>query len=271
MTVNRIWILAVCTCWFVSCTFLVHADEPDKSNWELMTEDQAVSAALAITGFSRLTHYSVPSTEAAELVALQDDQTPFLHEQINGREVWQIVVDSVQLRMTSRSQSGPKMGRTDSTFRVFIIDIDAVSGQLIKLYSVPDGDYPHKAPIPPVDVAEKQLQSRGPRSEFYHGFPDTPPVLSFLEALKSLVYDPFSANEIHALYIMHSQGGGTPRPVWIIELRGIDPAPRTMGGPERNASVSIEKRNHRRTCIDAVTGVHIFTSTLPQMRRTNNE
>lgn len=232
--------------------------------------EEAAEIAISYSGFDELESYNL-NEEKSAVVSLTGDQTPFLHEQINGREVWQIVVDSVQLRMTSRSQSGNNVVRTESTFRVFTINIDAVSGQLIKLYSVPDGDYPHKPPIPPVDVAEKQLQGLGPKSEFYHGFLEEPPVVSFLEALSSLVYDPFSAQEIHALYIMHSQGGAPPRPVWIIDLRGLDPVPMTMGGTMRNASVAIEERNHRRTGVDAVTGIHIFSTALPQMPRTKDD
>jgi len=242
---------------------VLSTDGKDRATWQLKTSGDAVSSALAHTGFSKL-EYSLDRVKSG-VVTLTDDETPFLHDSINGQEFWQVNIDSVRLVIDVELESGKTVQRVDTNVRDFVVFLHPKTGQIVRISSEPD-DYPYKPPKPSAEQAEDQLRrvKLGGSSEFYHGFPDMPPKVSFVEALRSVIHDPFSAHEIHALYVMHSRRDGTPRPVWIIDLRGLDPAPMTMGGPGRTAVVPIEERNHRRNGVDAMTGAHLFTTTFPQ-------
>jgi hypothetical protein len=234
-------------------------NDTTRACWQVKTSDDAVSSALAHTGFSKL-EYSLDKVKSG-VVTLTDDETPFLHDSINGHEFWQVNIDSVHLMIDVELKSGEIVQRVDTNLRNFTIFLHPKTGQIVRISSEPD-DYPHKPPKPSAEQAEKQLQSLGPKSEKYHGFPDVQPKVIFLEALRSVINDPFTAHEIHGWYVMHSRGDGTPRPVWIIDLRGLDPPPPAIS--QLGANVSIENRNHRRNGVDAMTGAHLFTTTLPQ-------
>ena len=233
-----------------------HAEnDAEKEAWVLKTEDQAVSAALATTGFSRLTHYSVPATKAAELVVLDDDQTPFLHGQINGRQLWHVEVQ-VKLELKVEDRTGATHQEYDTTSRKFDIYLDPRTGNIIKLVSGAEAVYEHKPPLPSTDTAERDLSWH---RTFYHDLPAEPPGIDFLEALRSTVGHPFLAREIHASYLTYSRRDSDPRPVWIIDLRGIPPLP---GHPR--VEIPIEQRNHMRSIVDAQTGRHMGSGTSPQ-------
>lgn len=267
-------LLGIAICVTIFSSMVLPVDGDDRTAWRLKTKEDAADAALTYTGFSGLKQYSLDSS-TVQLVVLEDDQTPWLHSQINGKQLWQVGVD-VNLELLVENRAGDTLRRFDQNSRKFMVYLNPETGQIIKMSSEPGYDYPHKPTKPSAEYAEDQLRrvKLGGSSEFYHGFPDMPPKVSFVEALRSVLNDPFSAHEIHALYVMHSRRGDTPRPVWIIDLRGLDPAPMTMGGPGRTAVVPVEERNHRRNGVDAMTGAHLFTTTLPQggvMRDTTSQ
>lgn len=252
MIMKRIIMAAVISCSLISCTSLVGADGPDKTNWALKTEDQAVSAALAATGFSRLTHYQVPATKAAELVVLEDDQTPFLHNQINGRQLWYVTVQ-VKLELKVEDRTGETHLEYDTTSRRFDIYLDPWTGNIIKMVSGAEAVYEHKPPLPAADTAEWFLSGQ---RKLYHDLPAEPPGVDFLEALRSTIGSPFLAREIHVSYLTYSKMDSEPRPVWIIDLRGIPPWP-------VKGEVPIEQRNHMRSIVDARTGRHLGSGNSP--------
>jgi len=260
-------LMSLAICVIIPLSVALSAGGDDRAEWRLKTSNDAISSALVHTGFSTL-RYSLDRAKSG-VVTLTGDETPFLHDSINGKEFWKVDIDSVHLAIDVELKSGEIVQRVDTNLRNFTIFLHPKTGQIVRISSDP-GDYPHKPPKPSAEQAEKQLQSLGPKSEKYHGFPDVPPKISFLEALRSVIHDPFSAHEIHVWYVMHSMGDDTPRPVWIIDLRGLDPCPQTRSGRD----VAITSRNHRRNGVDAMTGVRLFTTTLPQggvMRDTTSQ
>lgn len=257
MFLKQILMAAVIACSLVACTSLVGADEPDKTNWALKTEDQAVRAALATTGFSRLTHYQVPATKAAELVVLEDDQTPFLHNQINGRQLWHVEVQ-VKLELKVEDRTGATHLEYDTTSRKFDIYLDPRTGNIIKMVSGANAVYEHKPPLPSADTVERVLSGQSGQREIYHDLPAEPPGVDFLEAMRSTIGHPFLAREIHVSYLTYSKMDSDPRPVWIIDLRGIPPRP---GHPR--VEIPIEQLNHMRSIVDARTGRHLGSGNSP--------
>ncbi|HUT28466.1 MAG TPA: hypothetical protein VMX13_01645, partial [Sedimentisphaerales bacterium] len=116
-----------------------------------------------------------------------------------------------------------------------------------------------------------EAQFRGMK-EVYHGFPPTPPKINLLDALDAVlghgIGSPFVAKEIYAVYVMHSEKGAPPRPVWAITLRGI-PYRHLKGKPLHLIDVPDEEiaptwqRNRIRNVVDAVTGQVLFATSSP--------
>ena len=84
---------------------LVHGEgDSVRADWTLKTRAEAADAALNITGFSGLKKASIDSS-ASKLVVMENDQTPFLHSQINGRQLWRVEAD-VNLELLVENQAG---------------------------------------------------------------------------------------------------------------------------------------------------------------------
>ena len=260
MNTRRLYI-AICLlliCFF-NTEILSNDENIDKTEWVLKSGDDAISTALSYTGFSELSTFVIDSTKPPQLVVLEDDQTPFLHQQINGKPLWKVTI-SVILEIRVEDKSGGSFQRFDENIREFDIYLDPKTGQLMKMLSGSDLEYPHKPPLASADVAEWMLSYP---KEIALGFPTEISDVNFLEALRYVVGNPFSAKEIHVLYIIWTNRGRDPRPVWSIDLRGTPPTILT-GGPERTASVPIEERNHMRSIVCAKEAHHLQSSTGPQ-------
>jgi hypothetical protein len=231
------------------------------ADWSIHREDLAVVAALRILG--------IPENRAtacsAELITVAEDNTPFLSDQIVGRTIWKVVVESGRLQLESALP-----GFEDAFERVFDVLVDPENGIILKIVSRwPDG-IPEIAPEPPSWSAEEQMRRSG--LEVYHGFPAEKPKISFLEALDIVLTQgtgsPLVAKQISAHYVIQSKMGREARPVWAINLRGIPPL-EVGGGPgmaeeTRRRAVPVEARNHIRNIVDARSGKWLSASTSPQ-------
>jgi hypothetical protein len=240
---------------------LAHGDSDSvRAGWTLKTRAEAVDAALRLTGFSGLRKVSVDSSET-KLVVVANDQTPFLHKQINGRQFWRVEVD-VNLELLVENRVGDTARQFDPISRRFSIYLDPQTGNIIKLSSELEQDYPHKPVLPPPYVAEWVLKST---KEIFHGFPTEPPGVFFLEALRYVIGHPFAAKEIHALYVVHSSmNRKEPRPVWSIDLRGFDGPVVMPSHLAADADIPLEQQNHMRSIVCAKYGRHLGSTTSPQ-------
>lgn len=209
-----------------------------------------------LTGFGTLEQI----TKSFRRVDVNDDNTPFLHRQINGKKnVWRIEIKNVRLKLKS---VWPRY--KDKYLRNFEVLVDHNTGHLLRIRSKFDGYDPNMLPEPPAEWAEARL--RGTGYEIYHGFPAEPPKISFLEALNSIGGHPLSAKEIYALYVMESKMKSQPRPVWAITLRGIPPLHfiTVPPGVSKDKLPPIWQRNHFRYVVNAVTGKVLFATNSPQ-------
>jgi hypothetical protein len=224
-----------------------------EGGFKISSAQQAVARALEYTGFGTIKDLSIEDVKkSAKLTTISDDKTPFLHEKINSKPIWRLVFADIPIKY---SRTG-----TDSIhehLRTFEVLIDPASGRLLKIHSIAEGYDTNISPLPPADVAEKQMRRI---HELYHGFPERLPTISFLDAYKNngLPLD----KEIIAIYVLDSRMDPTPRSVWVIDRRGLPPRPTVRRGG--NKHVSEYQRNHSRTIIDAETGDGLLFDNLPQ-------
>ena len=138
---------------FFSTEIMSNDENIDRAEWVLKSGDDAISTALRYTGFSELRTFVIDSTKLPQLVVLEDDQTPFLHQQINGKPLWKVTI-SVILEIRVEDKSGGSFQRFDENIREFDIYLDPKTGQLMKMLSGSDLKYPHKPQLASADVAE---------------------------------------------------------------------------------------------------------------------
>lgn len=229
-------------------------ENDDPLDWVVRNEEQAIAKAREIIGVSER---DIPNV-TAKLVTLaeHEDKTPFLHDQIIGRPIWQIVITKWKLRLPSAASD-----EKDLYERTFDIFVDPKNGHLLKILSRWPKGVPQIAPRPPADSAEEQLKNAG--LEKYHRFPERKPTINFIEALDVVLKkgfgSPLYSKQILAHYVVRSEMRREPRRVWAITLHGIPPF-EAMGGP----GVPEDARNHMRNIVDAETGKWLCGHTSPQ-------
>ncbi len=131
-----------------------------------------------------------------------------------------------------------------------------------KLISPWKAGAPPIAPFPNAEEEERQLRNLGER---FVGFPASEPNVDFYNALKNVettgIVAPKEAKQVIAYLVMHHTRTYDPRPVWIIQTRGVE---LKMEGYGARGDVPIDARNHMRHVIDATTGAWLYSDTTPQ-------
>lgn len=251
---HNMCVIALVFCMFGSCCFA------RQIGMDLNKLDNVEAYADKMTGFGTLEQIR----KSFGRFDVNDDNTPFLHRQINGKKnVWRIEIKNVRLKLKS---VWPRY--KDNYLRNFEVLVDPNTGHLLRIRSKFDGYDPNMLPEPPAEWAEARI--RGAGYEIYHGFPAEPPKISFLEALDAImtkgVTSPLLAKEIYASYVMESEMKSQPRPVWAITLRGIPPLQTITVPPgvSKDKLPPIWQRNHIRFVVNAVTGKVLFANTSPQ-------
>jgi hypothetical protein len=121
---------------------------------------------------------------------------------------------------------------------------------------------PPIAPFPSVAEEERQLRSLGER---FVALLDAEPDVDFYNALKQVeatgVVAPKEAKQVIAYLVSHHTRRYSPRPVWIIQTRGVE---LVMEGYAAQADIPIDARNHMRHVVDATTGDWLYSDTVPQ-------
>ncbi len=235
---------------------------------KFQTETEVAAYTDKITGFNFIKGIKTSFKQED----ITDDNTPFLHKQINGKKnVWVIEIKNVSL--ISKSGNWVTEDKYKRNFKVYI---DPNDGTLFKITSKYEGYDPNLLPEPNAISAEKQLSNSG--NERYLGFPKEPPKISFLDAIDAVVYgNPFLAKEIYGFYTWQSDMGKEPRRVWVIILRGlppyeISPPPSVGFGDNKQYKVfptPVWQRNHTRNVIDADTGKCLFSTDYPYLENPN--
>lgn len=223
------------------------------------TEAEVSAYVDSITGFNNIKDI----TKSYKQVVINDDNTPFLRNQINGKQdVWVQEIKNVRLKLKSTAP-----GYNDKYNRTFTVFIDSNGGTLLKITSKFDEYDPNLLPEPNAFSAEKQLRGRG---EFYLGFPKEPPKISFFDAMDVCVGNPVEAKEIDAIYVLwKSRVSPEPRKVWIITLRGVSIP--SFGPPPWIRSDSPAEYTRMRTVVDADTGRAILATGFPSPENPNKK
>jgi hypothetical protein len=232
-----------------------------KIKWDLTKQADVEAYVDELTGFGALEG----TAKAFARVDVNDDNTPFLHAQINGKKnVWRVEFQNVRLKLKSAVP-----GFKDRYVRTFEVLIDPNSGHLLRIRSTFDGNDPNMRPEPPAVVAERHLSKA---KELYHGFPSEPAKMSLIDALDAIgaggIGSPFLAKEIYAVYVLHSRRGAKIQPVWAVTLRGLPPRPLKgkplplIDTPDEELS-PVWQRNHIRNVVDANTGKVMFATSRP--------
>lgn len=222
----------------------------DTSNWALKDARAAVEKAERVLGVPRGTHQAT-----AELIKLEDDNTPFLTMKLLFKPLWHVVVHDWRLD----SPSAPTEARENSYTRTFDVLVRPEDGRVLKIRS----RWPKGEPmmVPEHGASSATCQIYGGGYTVYHDFPDNDPRVSLLEALVSLYDDhggdPLTAKQILAIPVVWSNCYyQTPRCVWVINLRGVMPVHRAspQGKPEYEY----------RFIVDAETGKFLRGSSVQQ-------
>lgn len=223
---------------------------------KLKTEADVDAYADKITGFNFIK--GIKKSFKRETII--DDNTPFLHKQINGRNAW--VVEYKDFKLEPRTVPGE--GKYKHNFKVYI---DSNDGTILKITSKYEGYDPNLLPEPNALSAEQQLLSG--TGEIYLGFPKGPPKVSLFDAMDVCVGNPVQAKEIEALYVLwKSRVIQEPRDVWIITLRGIS---EPSLGPPPGFSGAPSEYTRMRTVVDANTGKWILASGFPSPEKINQK
>ncbi|MGD2108177.1 MAG: hypothetical protein PVI86_02175 [Phycisphaerae bacterium] len=224
--------------------------QTDPSRWALKNVSECSTAAEKLVGKG-----SVPNRPGkAEMVTLATDRTPFLSRQVVGRPVWQVVIEDWKVRLSAAPRAVE-----DTYTRTLDVFLDAQSGRVLRIASRWPEGMPRTYEDPTTESATAQLRAGG--NERYHGFPETPPVVTFEKAVDATLLggaNPLEAKQIDGQYVAWSRMGREPQPVWAITLWGMPPFQAAYPGVPANA------RNHMRYIIDAKSGRWLYASTAPQ-------
>ena len=207
-------LLALACCVSVQGTSLARQETNHLPNGEgkpspLTDEAAAIAFARRTIGLND----SAANKIAASRTKIENDATPFLHQQINGRDAWMVLVQ------------GPFSSLAPEIDHLNLL-LDAGDGRIVRVWS----DWP--ADVPPIpaeavgDRAAEQMTNSG--LEVYHDFVPGVPKTN-VQAAFAAVGKMLKPRQVVCQHILWSRMGKTPQPVWAITLRGVD-FPHPHGG-----------------------------------------
>ena len=191
--------------------------------------------------------------ESVEKVSFAELKVPFLR---NGRAKdsgLRVTIGPGNLKLKSAAKSSH-----DFYQRRFVLTLSADARQLLSITSSFQGTPKQDiVPDPSVDSIERQFSARG---ESYRSFPEEAPRTTFLDALDEIlsngISSPLRAKEIDGYYVMYSYKDRGPHAVWVIMMRGANPARPIGDGRDW-------ERARIRNLVDATTGKWLGADSLP--------
>jgi hypothetical protein len=215
-----------------------------------MSKEEAVRSAAAGIG---LRDYKMADVKA-EISDLSHESLPFLSKQLFGLETWRIEFNSLPFDDVNRQSeiSNPNISR-------LVVFLAPESGQVMKVVSVWPDSVPRIADYPACVEEQRQMGD----ADRYTGLPIEAPKITLMEAITKCVPWSDGVKQIYACYVIHTSANHTAKPVWIVQLRGIQQIPFSIpGGVEGN--IPEDAGNHLRNIIDAQTGEWLGADTVPQ-------
>jgi len=177
--------------------------------WKLKRADDAKECALRSLGLKAGTAAS------AELVTVESDDTPFLADKLNGREMWLVTVPDWSIELRSAPNEAEAKDRYRRTVDILL---DPETGHVVKVKT----RWPESVPKRGVEPDSKSLEAAMDPGR-YHGFPQEPSPISFLEALEALdawAGMALEAEQIEAVWVVWSYMNRERRAMWVITLWG---------------------------------------------------
>lgn len=230
---------------------IVHAKDVEKSqsgDKTILTAEIAITRAVEYSGFDKADGYDCQKSVSAELVLAANDNTPFVAEKINGRNIWQVTFRDIPVGQ----------GTTKIRERDFEVTLDPETGKLIKIFSISDTEGSSDTiPQPSAKKAEEWFKAR---KYVFNQLPDVTGDLPFWQALQKVwIANPARTKIIKAYYWDYSDSNGRHPFTWFIILRGIkDPLPNA--GPVKTPDCG---RNFMMSAINAESGILMYTVTAP--------
>jgi hypothetical protein len=167
----------------------------------------------------------------AEAVTYEDSTTAFLSDSLDGRAAWRVVYPDIQL--LPDSLAGTDWSKPDWRAEVWV---DSLTGQLL-LVKILQPERPKVGYRMPTAAESEQFLERTASS--YDGLPQVRPAIDVLAALKLYGSKVLSAKEIWVQYVMFAKSwpdppksglrrppawaDTSPKPAWVIYLRGTPP------------------------------------------------
>lgn len=227
----------------ISCATSIARDS------QLISSDSAQSIAGKYLGFESPGHLPLAAT-SVKLDTYTDTTTPVISKAFSGHQIWTLRYDSIYLWNSSIPR--PQECRDPRNFEALV---DASTGQLLRVYSVPKVVDSNLLPEENGEYIADQRKG----TETWLGLPASPPPITFRQALDSAVgISRLTAKEIIGDCILMTPIGSTDTLlVWSIIGRGVPPV--TISG-----SVEPSKYNNReRVVVDATTGRPLFVTNWP--------
>jgi hypothetical protein len=257
-TLRFLWFLLVALL-FLSCSSPTSANEPDKSSWELQTEQQATARSLTF-----FPDTGVTVSRPARLIKVEAVDLPLLTN-FAGEWCWESMIN-VELIMVTKVP----LDSTDSKKRTFRVLLDPESGNMISAASVLVDGYPEQKDIMPAGGPTELIEKMRGFGENVYGFAEeTSAMIGFVEALNFVMGSPYGAKEIHVWCVEYARFDHSvdtyedSKPVYMIFLRGLPPIPNmgvpigSNGEPHPNPPSITDLRS----VVDAHTGVCICATT----------
>jgi len=185
----------------------------DPAKWLIRDQSKATELAFKGIGFARTANI----TTEASVIHNADDNTPFLSDRISRSSVWRVELRGWKLQFAGLHTDAPHAYNPN-----WEILLDPNTSQILRIASGPPLGDPPIPPEPDAKSATEQLRTTN--DERYHGFPEEPPTITFVDAIRALAQEggnPLAARQIKAQYVEWSEAGKECRPVWAITLRGI--------------------------------------------------
>jgi len=185
----------------------------------------------------------------AEIVVLENDQTPFLHDQINGRPIWKVMFKDIRLS-TPIDMSNP----TKEYHRDFVALIDPENDCLLKIYSTRPGK--NYVDEPAIDKEERKIKGLG---EEYLGFPSyKKEMLPLLRVVKDGWPPVF--NDMYAS-LVNLKKRDSIYTVWAI-THNVVPSAKMVKGMKGAKGLDEYKLSNMRHVCDAVTGEVLWVNSI---------
>jgi len=210
------------------------------------SNEDAYKLALKYTGFEQSKDFKRPERvgDICQIITTKDTTTAFLSDEISNRTAWQVKLANISMHLKGNTPEGIILGPLD-----FTILIDSLTGIPLRISSTP------KEPIEREATSmEAESQLHGER---YTGIPSQLPIYTVFEILNECKFYPAISKVIIVNYVMYSKDDSSPRPVWLIYLRGL---------PPMHSGLSKEYEyvaSNRRYIFDAITGDYIWCDNKP--------